>query len=83
MSKDQPQPVQEKAIHPSHETYTKKPYHAVGDRVKFSSWEGSIEEVKNEGTADNPVFTYKIKFDDAEINEGERGFVKSTDLRKI
>lgn len=75
MNKDQ--------IHPSNETFTKKPYYDVGDRVKFSSWEGEVEEVKNEGTADNPVFTYKIKFDDAEMNEGERGFVNSSDLQKI
>ena len=70
-------------IHPSHEAFTRLPLYAVGDRVMFSSYRGSIEEVRNEGTDENPVFTYKIKFDDQEMNIGERGFVRSSDLQKI
>lgn len=69
-------------IHPSHETYTKKPCLEVGQRVRFAGLEGQIEQIRNSGNEQTPVFEYMVRYDNEEANE-QRGWLRSADLQKI
>lgn len=71
--------MSEVKIHPSHESWTGKPYHAIGDKVIFANLTGEITQVRNVGSQETAVFEYQVLFDNGETSN----WIRSSDLHKV
>ncbi len=65
--------------HPSHEGFTGKPYHAIGDRVFWLSYSGIVVGVQGFGDDKQSVFEYKVRLDGGTTTTN---WVRSSDIRK-
>ncbi len=65
-------------IHPSHEEWTGKPYHAIGETVYWLSYPGIVVAMQGVGDDKMASFEYKVKLENGEVTN----FVTSSDIRK-